>query len=73
MVLNVLNSHTAIQWQIGKNILGGSGVQGQGKGQWLKGIKWLMTTLGWQHDKVKSTKSNPPSKDIKICPYGYPV
>jgi len=35
--------------------LGGGGVQGQGKGQ------RLMTTFGWQHAKVESTKSNPPS------------
>ena len=34
---------------------GGGGVQGQGKGQ------WLMTTFGWQHAKVESTKSNPPT------------
>ena len=35
--------------------LGGGGVQGQGKGQ------RLMTTFGWQHAKVESTKSNPPT------------
>ena len=34
--------------------LGGGGVQGQGKGQ------RLMTTFGWQHARVESTKSNPP-------------
>ena len=34
--------------------LGGGGVQGQGKGQ------RLMTTFGWQHAKIESTKSNPP-------------
>ena len=37
------------------NELGGGGVQGQGKGQ------RLMTTFGWQHAKVESTKSNPPT------------
>ena len=35
--------------------LGGGGVQGQGNGQ------RLMTTFGWQHAKVESTKSNPPT------------
>ena len=35
-------------------ILGGGGVQRQGKGQ------RLMTTFCWQHAKVESTKSNPP-------------
>ena len=34
-------------------LIGGGGVQGQGKGQRLIGIKQLMTTLGWQRAKVK--------------------
>ena len=39
--------------------MGGGGVHGQGKGHRLMGIK-VVTTLGWQHAKVKSKKSNPP-------------
>ena len=66
----LLDRDSRINWDW---VLGGGGVQGQGKGQRLMGIKAVMTTLGWQHAKVKSTKSNPPSKDIKICPYNYPV
>ena len=38
------------------------GVQGQGKGQ------RLMTTFGWQHEKVESMKSNPPRK-TQVSPY----
>ena len=40
--------------------LGTGGVQGQAKGQRLMGKKRVMTQLGWQHAKVKSTKSNAP-------------
>ena len=48
-----LGSNLADQW--GDLALGGGGVQGQGKGQ------RLMTIFGWQHAKVESTKSNPPT------------
>ena len=43
------------RWGVSIYLLGGGGVQGQGKGQ------RLMTTFGWQHAKVESTKSNPPT------------
>ena len=36
-------------------------------------IRNKITTFGWHHAKVKSTKSNPPSNNSKICPYGYSV
>ena len=65
--------------------LGRGGVQGQGKGLQLMGIKAeVMTTVGWQHAKVKSTKSNPPVllgskmfwhflQNQPKCLYGYPL
>ena len=42
-------------------LLGTGGVQGQVKGQRLMGIKAVNDSLGWQHAKIKSTKSNPPA------------
>ena len=47
--------------------LGRGGVQGQGKGCSLWECKRLMSTIGWQHAKVKSTKRNPPQKSIPKC------
>ena len=46
-------------------IMGGGGVQGQGKGQQLMSI--FEVIFEWQHAKVKSMKSNPPLKSSKIC------